>query len=159
MKLIVVIAAVLLVSACGKEENNVAPGVDAGPTPDSGAMSDASSSPDASGGEDAASTPDDAGVTADGGPAGDDMGSGGADQGNSSDCDEVCAGETPFCSGLVGRCVECLSNNDCSTAPEFTCETLGDGAGGDPSFECVECVSDAQCNGATCDPDTNTCVL
>ena len=68
-----------------------------------------------------------------------------------------CADETPVCSELLGRCVQCTADADCSTAPLLTCETRGVG-GGDPVFECVECVDDTVCAGGTCDLATHTCM-
>ena len=67
-----------------------------------------------------------------------------------------CQAETPVCSELLQRCVECASSNDCGTAPNLTCDDV---AGDDePTFTCVECVDDSVCGGGTCDLDTHTCV-
>ena len=87
-----------------------------------------------------------------------------ADQGSRSDvaqtfCETAdCSGDTPHCSPLLERCVQCTANNDCGTAPNLTCETMGDGMGGDPLYECVECIDDTVCAGGTCDLATHTCV-
>lgn len=133
--LLLVFALLLAVSACSKSDDNNAP--DASQIDDSGA-------PDASGtdvGRDAAAADADT-----------------PDQMTSFCATADCAAETPVCSELLGRCVECASNNDCTTAPEFTCETVGDGMGGDPLYECVECIDDSVCAGGTCDLTTHTCV-
>lgn len=53
----------------------------------------------------------------------------------------------PVCDPSGGTCVGCLSNTDC---PSGVCHQQ----------RCVQCLSDAQCGGATprCDPGTNACV-
>ena len=69
-----------------------------------------------------------------------------------------CAPETPICVEVLQLCVECASDTDCTTAPNFTCENVGvDGA--DPSYACVECKDDSVCAGGTCDLTTHTCML
>ncbi len=133
---VLVVLALALCVGCSSDPNN--------PLPDASTPDPDTSAPDAAGDDVAngdAATPD---ATADAAP---------------SFCATAnCSGETPQCSELLGRCVGCTANNDCVTAPLLTCETLGDGAGGEPLFECVECVDDTVCAGGTCDLATHQCV-
>lgn len=133
MRTLLIVA--LLLASCSSDPDD--------PAQDMGAASDTATSPD---GGDTGEGPDGSQPDT------------GTDVGTSFCALADCGSDTPQCSELLQRCVQCTANSDCATAPLLTCETLGDGAGGDPLYECVECTDDSVCGGGTCDLATHVCM-
>ncbi len=98
--------------------------------------------------------------------------------GNCVQCvdDTQCSGATPRCNTASNTCVQCLARNDCRDGNTCTNDRCmgntcsnpfvasGGACGGgnvcDGSGNCVQCVDDTQCSGATprCNTASNTCV-
>ncbi|HET9955903.1 MAG TPA: hypothetical protein VFQ61_15440 [Polyangiaceae bacterium] len=111
-----------------------------------------------------------AGATNQGGEGGESPSAGGSSSGGNSDiadsggaggeaggggapvvipCNGACGGATPVCDEELGKCVECVSAEDCS---DGVCEPT--------SRTCVECVDSSQCgeDRTYCDAKKNVCV-
>ncbi len=80
--------------------------------------------------------------------------SGGA-AGTCVQCDSTnhsaCTGGTPICDGTSDTCRACTGNADCASGQ--VCDTSSDALGG----QCVQCNTNADCSGATCNVSTHTC--
>src|SRR5205085_1150822 len=63
-----------------------------------------------------------------------------------------CAQPFPYCVSAIGRCVECLSHNNCTGTGRTLCDTR--------TNECVSCLNDMQCPNATpyCSTSIGQCV-
>lgn len=70
---------------------------------------------------------------------------------SASACATACSGATPFCDEGRGACVACTATEGCSGATPICNTTAAGGA------YCVECLTDTQCPGSTCNPSTRTC--
>jgi len=92
-----------------------------------------------------------------------------------------CPADAPFClpSHIGTACAECISDMDCGDGKycrsgqcdlcleDRRCGTRCDSCGGDEPFcfgtqlaengTCVQCLTNAECNGLECDPGTHTC--
>jgi hypothetical protein len=111
------------------------------------------------GGSSTGGSPTTGGNTTDGGGGSTANASGGGGAGGGTACMT-----SDDCPPATAVCTEALCDTVCSvivSAEGVLCEVEGGGAGfcnGDEAAPaCVECLSDADCNGGTCNLDTNVC--